>query len=680
VELWLMQGEAGSMTASSGLRVLVFRAAADAARTAHVLVEAGYKPVTAPLFTIVPTGEVAPPGPFDAILLASAHAVPFADPMRDLPVFAVGSQTAKAATAAGHGPVHVADGDRWALSRLIRDHVPPKARLLAVLGRDRHEDWLEALAGDGFGVIVWTAYEARLADRLPETVETLLASPRLAQDRLSALHFSARSAAGFIELAQAGPAKGAMGLINHVVMSEEVARPLVAAGCHRIFVAAAADMPGMLAALKRAVVQPEAISAVVDKAPSYRNPAQRAVEGARSASEMDRVTSKASGPAADVAMLQPQGEMPHSIQEVQVSAEPEQAHQRHAPLPESTADDAAAGDAMAPPIPAPRRSAPGWGGLILSGVLGGIVGAGGVYEAQNLFGARQASPSATAASTAAAEQRLAAIEAGLSQAQDQAVKAAAAAEAASRKMEIVAAAAPAAGSVPSQPGTSQPGATSLAAATEVKALTERLGRLEEGSAQSGAAADAVLPRLAGLEAAARSIGTPSAQASAATQLLLVDRVRHGLETGQGIEPNVRGLAAAGVTADRLAPLATMAARPVATRATLRDELGRLRREMSQDSAAAPASWSDKALALAGRIVSVQKIDATGPATPPVLVARIETALASGDFAAANAAWKALPEPNRRASAGFGASLNARADADAALAGIDAAAVAALTAR
>ena len=113
---------------------------------------------------------------------------------------------------------------------------------------------------------------------------------------------------------------------------------------------------------------------------------------------------------------------------------------------------------------------------------------------------------------------------------------------------------------------------------------------------------------------------------------------------------------------------------------MRDELARQRRAMSEDSAAAPAGWGDKALALAGRIVSVQRIDATGPATPPVLVARIEAALASGDFVAANAAWKALPEPNRRASAGFGASLNARADADSALSGIDAAAVAALTAR
>ena len=558
-----MQAETGSITASSGLRVLVFRAAEDAGRTAHALEKAGYRPVIAPLFTIVASGEEAPAGEYDAILLASAHAVPFLSSMRDLPVFAVGKHTAKVARSAGHDKVHVADGDRWALARLIRDHALPKARLLAVLGRDRHEDWLETLAADGFAVTVWTAYEAALADRLPVVSEVLLVSPTLARDRLSALHFSARSASGFIELAKAATASGATASLSHVVMSDDVARPLIAAGCTRIFVAETPDMAGMLAALERAVTQPEAISTVIGMEASYRNPQRRVVEGSGNALEMDRVTSKASGPAADVAGVQPHGDVPHSVPEMLVSAVAEPPRPEPVPLQENTADEAASAGATVLPNPAPRRTGPGWGGLILSGVLGGIVGAGGVYEAQNLLGAPVATPPVVNSSTAATEQRLGALEAGLLQAQDQAAKAAAAAEAASRKAESAAVAAPASGLPANQPATNQPGINqallaSPAAAAEIKALAERLGKLEAGSAQSGAAVEAVLPRLAGLEAAARNIGTPSAQASAATQLLLVDRIRNGLETGQGIDANIRGLAAAGVPPDRLAAIATMA--------------------------------------------------------------------------------------------------------------------------
>ncbi len=684
-----MQAEAVSKSGAPCRRVLVFRAAEDAARTAQALTEAGYSPVIEPLFTIVASREAAPSGTFDATLLASAHAVPFLSAMRELPVFAVGSQTAKAAREAGHHIVHAAEGDRWALVRLVRGHAPPKARLLAVIGQDRHEDWLQALADDGYVVSTWTAYQAVMAERLPVNVEALMASPASVLHEMSALHFSARSAAAFATLAEAAGVAGAARQLNHIAVSDNVAAPLAAAGCERLHVARTPDMAGMLDALRRCHARPDGISRVHDQAASYRNPERRVVEGAMSALEMDRVTSKASVPAEDVAKAEPSGVGPDANTGAATPVDGVPARPDTLPPQDVSSDQPPSVDVAPMQNPAPRRAGPGWGGLILSGVLGGIVGAGGVYEAQNMFGSGQEAPRAAASGTAttssATEQRVAALEARLSQAQDQAAKAMTAAEAASRKVEAVAAAMPAAGGAPVQSGNGQAATANLAGANlatapEIKALAERLARLETGSAQSGAAAEAILPRLAGLEAATRNIGIPSAQASAATQLLLVDRIRLGLDAGQGIDANVRGLAAAGVPADRLAAIATMGARPGATRAALQAEFARARRALSEDNAAAPASWSDKALALAGRIVTVQRIDATGPVTPPVLAARIEAALASRDFAAAHAAWKALPEPNRRASEALGAALGARADADAALAGIDAAAVAALTAR
>jgi hypothetical protein len=60
-----------------------------------------------------------------------------------------------------------------------------------------------------------------------------------------------------------------------------------------------------------------------------------------------------------------------------------------------------------------------------------------------------------------------------------------------------------------------------------------------------------------------------------------------------------------------------------------------------------------------------------------LLIRLENALASGNIVVAAGLWNQLPEPARRASADFGAALQKRAQADAAIAKIAQDAVAAL---
>jgi hypothetical protein len=76
-------------------------------------------------------------------------------------------------------------------------------------------------------------------------------------------------------------------------------------------------------------------------------------------------------------------------------------------------------------------------------------------------------------------------------------------------------------------------------------------------------------------------------------------------------------------------------------------------------------------------VTVRALDEPGGAGVQGLVARIDTALARGDFADAAAAWDALPEPARRLSEDWGRQLKQRAAAATASRAIAADAVAAL---
>ncbi len=79
------------------------------------------------------------------------------------------------------------------------------------------------------------------------------------------------------------------------------------------------------------------------------------------------------------------------------------------------------------------------------------------------------------------------------------------------------------------------------------------------------------------------------------------------------------LAATGVAAPALAPLQTVAG-GAPTRDALRAELRKNRRAMAEENTAQPENWREQALRLAGRIVSVQRVDSSAPETPAALVA------------------------------------------------------------
>jgi len=94
-------------------------------------------------------------------------------------------------------------------------------------------------------------------------------------------------------------------------------------------------------------------------------------------------------------------------------------------------------------------------------------------------------------------------------------------------------------------------------------------------------------------------------------------------------------------------------------------------------APAATNWQDRLLGLASRIVTVRAVGDTGSGDPTTLPQRMEAALGVGKIGVAAGLWAQLPEPARNASADFGAALQKRAAADAAIEKIAQDAVAAL---
>jgi uroporphyrinogen-III synthase len=209
------------------MRVLVTRAAEDAARTARRLAERGHQAAVAPVTTIEPTGTPPPQEPWDALLLTSAHAVPALAALdRRRPVFAVGARTAAAARAAGFAEIRSADGDSRALARLVVAALAPAATLLHATAPDRKPEPGATLQAAGFRLLVWECYEARAASRLPETALNALRAGQLD----AALHLSQRSAELLVGLAEREGLVPALRSLPHLCLSADVAAPLAARG------------------------------------------------------------------------------------------------------------------------------------------------------------------------------------------------------------------------------------------------------------------------------------------------------------------------------------------------------------------------------------------------------------------------------------------------------------------
>lgn len=654
------------------MRVFVFRPQADAERSARALSAHGHQPILTPHFNVVRLPEKAPAGEFAALVLTSGNAVPSLAEVpaawRELPVFTVGARTAGKVRDAGFTDARSADGDRNDLIELICQNMPAPARLLLVIGRDRREDVPQRLSEAGYEVVIWTAYAAEAVAELPDATAEPLRNGQVE----AALHFSPRGAQTFLDLTRrAGIIEPALEL-THVALSAEVAAPLISAGASTVLVAEYPEEAALLDALdqvssrnrnigdaREGGTAPAGVETDRDAMSEPETPSTPRGRARRTPPTIELKAKDDTPPAADGAdPVQPSA--PRSHEEAEAAAEallPTEALPREVPTagdvpliePGSSAEEPGP-EAPKPAEPA-RQHLP-LPALALTGLVGGIVGAGLAFLA---FG--RSEPEVTA-------QQLAELRARIDGLQSAGASLATRAnlEAVDRRASAAAEAA------------TKAGAAAQAAAAK---LAEIVNAPAQAAPDSSAAIAGLGQRLASVEAQAKAAAAPTPQALAAARIVLADRIQNAIASGQPFAGDVTALAKGGGAPDQLAALNAVSAKGAPTQAAL---LGQFRNHQPlfiREMTPATASWQDKLLGLASRLVSVRPVGETGDNDPGTLVIRLETAIARNNIGAAATLWGQLPEPARRASAEFGEALQKRAAADAAIATIAQDAVAAL---
>lgn len=204
-------------------RVLLTRPRNDAAADAITLERKGYRTAIEPVLVIEPVAATLDLAAVQAVLATSANgvrALAAADSARDVPLFAVGEATARAAHDAGFTSVKSAAGDSRDLARLVAEALDPTAGpLLHVAGEDVAGDLVETLSAHGFAVTRRVLYRARTQAALTP------GGARLIEDGAidAVLFFSPRSARTFVSLTVAARLAPACAGMAAICLSRAVA-------------------------------------------------------------------------------------------------------------------------------------------------------------------------------------------------------------------------------------------------------------------------------------------------------------------------------------------------------------------------------------------------------------------------------------------------------------------------
>lgn len=629
------------------MRVLVFRPLEDAERSAQTLRERGKDPVVAPLFQVLPTGERPPKGPFDALVLTSANAVPALENLPKswrgtLPAFCVGTRTADAAGKLGF-TAHSARGGRAELLTLILEHMPKGKKLLLVAGRDRHEDLPQQLRDAGHEVTIWTAYEAKAVETLPAAaVEALRDGSADA-----ALHYSPRSAEVFFDLAGKAELAEQARALPQLALSAAIAAPLISAGSDTVLVAEHPEEAALFAALDqlpaRTLLAGDAKepAATDDKAGKDGMTAEPSSEQGQAGKR--RTRSGRTPPTIELAATE-------TVETPPVEAAASATTAAEAERIETAAEAVLPTEALPeeftpPPVPEHQRrySLPT---VALAGLAGGVIGAGLV-----LLGLRLSSPDDGARLTEltkrvetlqAQSAAIGAVDRKAAAAAESAAKASSEAQANAARLAELANAPPAGGSIPA-------------------GLNEKLDRADSNAAAARDAAATLGQRLAGVEAAAKNAAQPSRQAIAAARVVLAERIRDAIGSGRPFQADLTALG--DIPAEQKAALAAVAGTGAPTRDKLLAQFKSHHALFVRETTPAANSWEDKLLGLASRIVTIRPVGESGSSDPATLPIRLEGALVQNDIVKAAELWTQLPEPARRGSEAFGAALKQRASAE-----------------
>jgi uroporphyrinogen-III synthase len=229
------------------MRVLVTRPLDDALEIQILLAARGHEVVVAPLLRVAfRRGTEIDLTGVQAILATSANgvrALAQRTGRRDMPVFAVGPQTAQAAQALGFNKVKSADGDAAALAQAVPSWASPKAgALLHAAGADAPGKLAEALTAAGFQVRSEILYDVATVGAMPANAADEIAAYRIA----AVLLFSPRSARAFVQsLTTAGLTEHASQMIAACI-SQATAAALAPLALKEIRIAARPNQESLL--------------------------------------------------------------------------------------------------------------------------------------------------------------------------------------------------------------------------------------------------------------------------------------------------------------------------------------------------------------------------------------------------------------------------------------------------
>jgi uroporphyrinogen-III synthase len=209
------------------MRVLVTRPVDDAMETAAQLFARGHRSVIAPLLEIRHCGgpAVSLDG-VQAILATSSNGVrAFSQrsDRRDLPLFAVGAQTAAIAKALGFSSVRSANGDARALAEAVPGWAKPEdGALLHAAGAELPGKLAAALCALGYDVQTAVLYRTVPVRRLPAAARDALEAGTLDAMML----FSPRTARTFVACVTEGGLQSRCQALVACCISQAAAEPL----------------------------------------------------------------------------------------------------------------------------------------------------------------------------------------------------------------------------------------------------------------------------------------------------------------------------------------------------------------------------------------------------------------------------------------------------------------------
>lgn len=232
------------------MRILVTRPIDEAQRTARRLIERGHDARIAPVLRIEPLIDAAiGAGPWSAVLMTSGNAaralIPHArwHDLIKLPVFAVGRQTAEAASRAGFSEIISADGDSGELVALVSAGISGHdAPLLYLAGSDISRDLAAELAARGGKVETVVLYRATAVETFDDEIKAAMAAGAVD----GVLHYSRRSAAIFVGCAHTSGLLSRTKALTHFCLSDRAAEPLRDIGASDIRIARRPDEDALI--------------------------------------------------------------------------------------------------------------------------------------------------------------------------------------------------------------------------------------------------------------------------------------------------------------------------------------------------------------------------------------------------------------------------------------------------